>query len=702
MPQESYIARTKDNLVVVFTIEYANDAEKSRKELLCRSSCENMTLREFNNDRNAHLYDHNPAYDAMDVHNTEFINDEVVGYHYRRNRDAYENGLLNNNYPAAANRPNTIHFDSRIDDAMVPEVIKNIGLKIVPVDEVYNVTYNPVTRDYDIQDDHGQGFRRRVATVKHGENKMEVVRNHFTFAPEDYNRITFLISEFEGQQQQNPQLTLGYFISHLRDRRDNALMNVYNQAYNPTNEKETTILHELKHIKNAIFASGLELKKDAKRLSVEDMYRIKYEDERSAYFNEWVDGINKYLQRGNMSDYSMFDSGAQTIVANLSRMRTDAEKMAYVTDYGRLMRDFEGWFETNKRDYYDRNQFRNNLANAVSKMSLSAESDSQRTEYNRLRSLYFHYEVFNPQTRRMEFKNLSQYMPEVTIPQEIRTSTIEPNEEALRNRMRRYNQQVNSGEINPSLVPIAKKVMREGIVGQSCVNEVDDIQIATFYDEGNTPPSGGNTPPDNGGNTPPSGGNTPPDNGGNTPPDNGGNTPPNGGNTPPHVPDDQAGWSDDLKAYWSTVAGYREIAKNNDEYRFKIHEATVRYENRRRVQVSANAPYDLYVKMLHAPSSSNKPVEFLSSLSREQALTLYVACINNGRAVRGHVPTDLRGIENIPGIPQAALNRFRHLTAGNNPNNTTSRVAPPAPSTSRTVDRSMQSKVLEARRNLVR
>ena len=55
----------------------------------------------------------------------------------------------------------------------------------------------------------------------------------------------------------------------------------------------------------------------------------------------------------------------------------------------------------------------------------------------------------------------------------------------------------------------------------------------------------------------------------------------------------------------------------------------------------------------------------MDTLSREQALTLYIACINYGRKPVGAVPTDLSGIENLQGIPPEEMNRFRHRQQNN-------------------------------------
>ena len=70
--------------------------------------------------------------------------------------------------------------------------------------------------------------------------------------------------------------------------------------------------------------------------------------------------------------------------------------------------------------------------------------------------------------------------------------------------------------------------------------------------------------------------------------------------------------------------------------------------------------------MLKEPSNRAAPVEFLDTLSREQKLMLYIACVNNGRRMVGKVPTDLSGIERLQGIPEAEMNRFRYRQQSSN------------------------------------
>ena len=87
-----------------------------------------------------------------------------------------------------------------------------------------------------------------------------------------------------------------------------------------------------------------------------------------------------------------------------------------------------------------------------------------------------------------------------------------------------------------------------------------------------------------------------------------------------------------------------------------------------------------YVKILKEPSNRNNVINFLPSLSRSDALKLYVACVAQGHEMKGNVPTDLRGLENLQGIPAADVQRARQFMQNHAPA-TPQNPAPNAPAT---------------------
>ena len=116
-------------------------------------------------------------------------------------------------------------------------------------------------------------------------------------------------------------------------------------------------------------------------------------------------------------------------------------------------------------------------------------------------------------------------------------------------------------------------------------------------------------------------------------------------------------WSKDIEAYWKKFDGYKELANNEDEYSFSIKESKIRYTAKDKVQMGKDAQYDVYVKLLQEPTNKNRPVMFKNSLTKEQALKLYIACVKTNRKMLGAVPTDFKGLAKLKDIPAADMQK---------------------------------------------
>ncbi len=614
MPTEQLLVKTKDERVAVCTINYNDAAEKAQIVGQCEQFFATTDIIGFNT---ANF----PVGGAqVDVDNTEFINREISGYRYRKQPNEFNNGLQTNNYPANVCQPDTLHFDNTIADNMFPLVIQNIGYKIEPVDKIYDVVLNPATNEYEVPNKENT-----CATVYKHNKRMEIVRNHFKFPPAEYVRIRSMITQFEQAKQANPKLDIiEYATNKYPNRKDYSLFNVYMQEYLRLQHIDKTIGHEFDHVIDGIFYDGLELKDDCKRMTVENCYKAAVDLERKAYFGQLIRSLNTYLQKGDLSDYTMFDNESRPFAERLKALPNDAERLSYATNYPLLMQEMFEQFKQEHKPDYDANQFPVYVDEMIKKLPLSVPEENNDEQYLRLRRLYYQFDVYNPTSGRMERMSFADNITpnmEVEITPQIQTAVIDVQKQNLQNYLTDFTAKKNSGRINVGLVGPAKAMLRQNLQSTEYVNEINNLRVADLLEE----------PQNN-----------------------------------PNIPNNNAGWSDNLQQYWSGVNGYQEIAKNNLEYSFKINEASVRYTAENKVEISNNADFALYVKLLHEPSNANKPVEFLDTLTPEQALTLYIACVNYGRQPVGNIPQDLSGIANLQGIPPAELNRFRHRTGGGN------------------------------------
>ena len=631
MTTESVLVKTKDNVIIVFNIDYDNAAQKTRLLTQCRNACQDKTYRELCSTGIS------VSGATVDTNNTSFIREEIAGYHYRKEPQEYRNDLSASNQPQCP--ANTIQFDYTIPDNSVPDMFKNIGGKITTQDKMYDVEL--VGNEYQVRN-----FDKTTASFYSGSNVISVVRNQFHFPPREYAQLQTMIRQFEEAKATDPNLDIFNFASQITDSRSYSLFSIYANEYKRVEHHDVTISHEMKHLKNRIFYDGLSIKKDAKRLSVEDCYRLSVEDERSAYLDQVICGVNKYLRGGNLQDYSMFDKFSSDFADTLKNFSSDAERLAFATNLGEVVNYALTSFDTHHKHSYDVNQFAGNTSDLAREQPVTAQPDTDGKWFEKIRSLYYNFEIYNPQTGQMEHKNLAQYITpalevkaenytyneeigdvrqEITV--DLNTTIFAPARRIMREKMDRISAEVGRGQINPEIIEQAKALMRDSVHQATYINQVDNFRVSTLYEDenGNQPSQSPESQPEN-------------------------------------IPTDQAGWSDRLQAYWKNMEGYQEVSKNNAEYKFKINDATVKYSAQNKVEVSRNADYDLYDKLLKEPTNKTKPVEFLDTLTQEQALTLYIACINNGRRPVGAVPRDLSGIDRLQGIPESELRKFRQLT----------------------------------------
>lgn len=638
MATESLLVKTKDNYVIVLSISYSDESEKRRLVKQCEQYCQSVDYCDFNS---KYLVDADIAYDGV---NTKFLHNEITGYHYRKHPEKFVNEIQNNNYPAKVNKPNVLHFDYRIPDKKFPALMKNISYHVRPDDKIYKVVYNKKENKYE-----AKGFKIKTAEVNYSRKELTIIRNHFEFDSKDYGKLQKLLADYNNQRNNNPELLLSDYEKSITDDKDVALFHFYRINYNDAIHLSSLLEHEIKHVKNQVFTDGLSLREDYKRMSVDNMYRISVENERSAYLQQLVYCINEYLKKGKYDDFSMFDGESRGCAKYLKSLTTKEERIAYATNWPVLVNKMMDQFKRVHQAYYDENQFEGNVLKKVETAPLTVSEEVNGETFKKLRSLYYNFLIYNPATGREEYVNLSKYISrnkEVDITDEIRAQIIIPAEKELKKRQAEFSKRKAKTEINTDLVAPAKKLMRGTIKSQTVVNEIDGMSVGRLFDDEKAPEVSISEP---------------------------------NNNPVQEKSEENVSWSRDLERYWSKVKGYKKITQNENEYTFKIRNAKVNYSDKNHVNVSSNADFELYVKLLKEPSSKNNTIEFADTLSKEQALMLYVACINYGRKMSGRVPKDLSGINKLKGVPSAELNKFNHRTGNDSAQQSAQIVAFPYP-----------------------
>lgn len=547
---------------------------------------------------------------AMDALNSSFINKYVRHFEYSKNRENYLNSVKAANFPPEVAKPETLHFDYSIDESAIPEFIKNLGFQIIPEEKFY---------DIDVEE---PDFKDKIEKIRMdvwtSEKKIHIFRRHYHLPKTDYVRLRGLITAYEALSPKPEPLD---YCSEISNKHDEKLFRLYANEKEYLKNVKNFALHEFHHVKNHMVFDAMMCKRNFKRLTPANTYRLEVDNERSAYMAQAFEAINRYLKGGNFEDYSMFDNFSKDIAKKLKRM-SDSQKQSYLTDMEQVVNDIIKRFEQSHRENYDENQFVNTVENSLLAQPMGVPEERGYEQYQMIRSAFYSISVYNPITGKTETRNLSKYIRpenEVRITIDERVNIVDPAYIELQKKQAKFDANSVYEGVDVNLLNEARAMLCQSLRSPRIVSNVQTLNVAELADDKNSEEER-------------------------------------------YVPDDKANWSDDLQKYWKQFDGYVETAKNNEEYSFKIKDQAVKYTSKTNVYLGKSCHYEMYKRLVEEPSGAKRPIKFEKTLSKEQALMLYVACVNAGRKMQGEIPQDLSKIDSLSIIPKSELDKFKKIT----------------------------------------
>ena len=630
---------TKDNRIVVADVDLsAYDDTRKRLELNriqhYFAQYSSADISDNYNKRASKSDSEKALLSLMDKANTDYVNRYVHGFPYAKNPAEYKNRVKPNNFPTNVKKQHTLHFDYSVSDSDVPEFIKNLGFHILPNEQLVKIDID----DPDFDDKRNK--QKTIMDVITGSRLVRIFRYHYKFPPADYIRLQKLITQYKSL---SPKPDITEWKNQLKDKRDKKLFAIYAAEITYIEDEEANFLyHEFHHVKNKLIFDGIYCKPDAKRLTAENAYRLAMENERSAYLAQTVKAVNAYLKGGDLHDYSMFDNFSNNLAIKLVTM-SDSQKVAYLSDLKNVVNYALEEFETKKRKFYNETQFADRTAangtiikgmvsQYMTAQPLDVPEDTSGEQYRLMRSAFYSMSVYNPTTGKTEVRSLAQYIlpkNEIRITAEEMKDIVKPAKDKLKDKLKKFSDDSRESGINPDLLDEARAFYRNHMRSPRVIYDAETINVADLIDDKSL--SAGESAV----------------------------APATSAPAISPVPSDKAYWSDDLQKYWSKFDDYKEKAKNNAEYSFSIKEQEMCYTSKTSVLFSDSCNYEMYDRFVKEPSNAGKPIRFAETLSKEQALMLYVACINNGRRVRGAIPKDLSAIDSMTSVPQAERDKFK-------------------------------------------
>ncbi|MBO6290457.1 MAG: hypothetical protein J6N45_09095 [Alphaproteobacteria bacterium] len=545
----------------------------------------------------------------LDLKNTQFIDKYVHRFDYKKRKDEFnnifENPAENSGRYNSCSAPCLPHLDYDIKTKDIPLDIQALGFSVIPVDNQYEV------------DDDGKvigEFSNTRASVRAGTREICVIRNHFKMSPENETLMNDLINRFEKQTE--PAIN---FESTLSGKEKN-LFFIYRQELENVQKQKLILHHEFKHVKNEMFFNTVYLNRANYRLSGSDTYRIAVEDERSAFLSLTVNSVNEYLKNGDWDNYDAFHFNDKKLVDTLKAMPA-SERKTYLMNPKNYIDVSLEFFTKEKQANYDKTQFGGVIKDKVNQTApnLPEDSGDLSPTFKQIRKQYYHFAVYNPDSGKYEQKYLDEFIddahevvPNATLAQEAK--------DAYATRQAEYEADVKSGA-NPNIIDDARKFIRfqnkkTAVVtpDNTYIESLDADWIARHG-----------------------------------------------------IANDSASWSNSLQKYFMRQENYVELAKNNEEYTFKLGPDVVRYTNTKNVAIGEDSSFDTYMKVVNAPTARGSAINFRPNLSEEQKLMLFAACVASGRKMKGSIPTDLSGLDRLPGIDAATMAKIKRTlgrTAG--------------------------------------
>ena len=390
----------------------------------------------------------------IDYNLTDLLNKEFPPQSFPFRRRTFKNGL--SDLPDSPQIENhTVLFEYKpIADNDYLMMIQKLGYTIdkdirdiyVGFDDWGSMYFQDKNHFSKFDDDY---YLASLAFVQSQDLFMNFNMHRYIFKKEDYQK--YLEIKEETKKDSN-------YLNTLEDKDYHLYLDI-NQMISQQNNLPLIVAHESKHQKNRFLRERRQLKDNAKKLSCEDIFRINVEDERSAVFAEIITTINNYFKT---KDDTLLKSCCESYswLKNLLQGKTPEETKNILSDYTLLLnKSLEHWNKTFAESYLK--QFRN-LCPQDAQNYISLPDDVNHEEYNKQRSLFYSFDVYNPETGKTETKDFSKLINVDVIIEKEEREIIDFSKKLRKDMSELY----NDPEVSNTLLNIiqqAKEMLKEKI-----------------------------------------------------------------------------------------------------------------------------------------------------------------------------------------------------------------------------------------------
>ena len=364
--------------------------------------------------------------EVIDYHATQDLMYFIQSEDSRERSDSFDNDVIvdpsnySNGFSHAAPREvfGLVTDSFQIPKSVSPQMLKSIGIAIKRETLSHSVKWNPITSKPDITPTRKIDYKSRF------DNKsIVIVENSYSFESEDWKRIKRIEQTFnnEKKKRQNSwfrkeipdeELLEEIFQSTFKGeelKRCRIMYDTYQKIKNTRNDYVGEFIYCFHRFRNKILIDNRCLHAKSVAISSQDMYNILVENERSAVFAVTLYHLSRYWQTGNWEDFLEKESCFEVLRDKSQEMRDKLlRNMEFVLNV-----KLKCWTENRLLASYP--QFVELLPAFEARNSISKGEDNNRSEFFLQRSLLYSFYVYNPDTKKLEMKNLS-HLIKIGIP----------------------------------------------------------------------------------------------------------------------------------------------------------------------------------------------------------------------------------------------------------------------------------------------
>lgn len=334
-----------------------------------------------------------------------------------------------------AKRTNLVPYyvDYTIGKDELPSDFSTAGVPLLRAQEFYFPKYDSKSNRYVCCDENGIEINLKSTRASFNFKKNEVIINDkvFFFSPED-KEIIKKINQIKVKPnaidviKQLPKKEVVLYAFYLN----------ISSHYTQKKQKLFSVNHELKHALTQQKVCERRQRPNYAELSPTNTFRFSEDDEKSAHLKETYLGIARYFQTGG--DLNAFPQKSKWLVDKLKPLSPEKRQEVLTNDNYIVNGNINNW---NK--FYANIYTKSTSEEEAQLISIAASHtwdvpvfriEDGDSEYIERRSLAYTFDVYNPQTKKCEKKDLSNYIKIPTIIRDYNRQEIDKLEKICKQR----------------------------------------------------------------------------------------------------------------------------------------------------------------------------------------------------------------------------------------------------------------------------